>query len=555
MRRASLVLSGVVLWLGLSIAGADPSAGPSPSPRLAALAARPAGAAAFWQQVAAEGTPLIEDIKDPKGWLLVSFVYRAKPDTKAVAVYNVPGGGVAGYAQLERIPGTDVFAWSTLADPAARFIYFFAPGDSFGPPGTQADFARRVPLFRPDALGKRPYGVRGSIVELPKAPAQPGLVPHAGTPAGEVVTYAVNSKALGGERPVAVYTPPGFAPTGAPYPLVVMFDGPYAVSMLGLSIVLDELIAARKLPPVVVLLVGNADRDKELPGNAAFADYVALDLVPWVRRTYHATSDPRRTVVAGISFGGIGAAYAAGRHPAVYGNVLSQSGSYWWSPDDADEAEQHPHDYATRPRLPLRFWMEVGTFESGAPKRATDQLGANRHMRDVLLARGYEVSYREYAGAHEYISWRGTIGDGLVALLAKPPVFAVKPPASPGSPGGIEVGPVKRSLLPAILRKAILEGGAATVAWLQQQSDPALISESEINDAGYALAELGHAKQALALFAWNAQRFPASGNLQDSLAEGYYLTGDRAKALATYRRALELDPKNDNAKHMIELLR
>lgn len=544
----------VVVMLGaVSLA----HAGPPPSPRIAALAARPATVSAFWKQAASEGTPIVEDVHDPKGRLLVTFVYRARPGTKHVAMYNAPTLAPAGYARLERIAGTDVFAWSALVDPAARFTYWFAPDDDFGPPGEIDDFAKRVALFRTDSLNKHPSSGPGrmtALVELPRAPAQPELEPRRDSPAGELVEYEVTSKALGNHRPVMVYTPAGFSTHGAVYPLVVTFDAPVSVTEVGLPIVLDNLIAASKIPPVVVMFVGNADRSKELPHDAAFADFVALDLVPWVRRTYHATDDPRLTVIAGISFGGIAATFAASRHPAVYGNVLSQSGSYWWSPDDAVEGEAHAHEYATRSRLPLRFWLEVGTLEGGTPKPGTSQLAANRHFRDVLVARGYDVSYREFQGEHEYINWRGTIGDGLVALLAKPPRFADKPPASPGSAGGIEVGDAQKTIFVAILRMALLDGGAATVAWLEHQ-DAALVTEDAVNDFGYMLLSFGHPQAAVPIFEWNVARFPTSWNAHDSLADAYNRAGDRAHAVASYQRSLALDPKNANARMMLDILR
>jgi enterochelin esterase family protein len=40
-------------------------------------------------------------------------------------------------------------------------------------------------------------------------------------------------------------------------------------------------------------------------------------------------------------------------------------------------------------------------------------------MRNVLHARGYEVHYAEFAGGHDYISWRGTLSDGLQVLLGR----------------------------------------------------------------------------------------------------------------------------------------
>lgn len=544
------------LLLVVIIALQAATASAQPSPRLAALAAKPATQAAFWKQVAAEGTPIVEDVKDPRGRLLVSFVYRAKPGTKFVALYNAPNGKLLGYQPLARIPKTDTFAWSTLIAPDSRFTYFLAPGDNFGPVEGLGDIPKRQPLWIPDPLNKRPYLVFGSMLELPKAPAQPWLVPKRGTPAGDLVSFTAKSKALNNERTVIVYTPPGFSKTGARYPLVVMFDGTTTIERLLVTITLDELIAAKKIPPVVALLVDNADRAKELPGNPAFADFVAHDLMPWVRKTYHATSDPRSTVVAGISFGGIAATYAAARHPAIYGNVLSQSGSYWWGPDDVDP-EAHARDLATRPRMPLRFWLECGTFERGSLRDAADQLGANRHMRDVLMARGYDASYREFAGAHEYIHWRGSVADGLIALLATPPKYTDKPPASPGKAGGVELvapaGKDKVSWKTVALgaRTALLDGGAAAVTKLKAIAEA---DENTVNVVGYVLLGIERAKDAIPLFAWNAERFPKSGNVHDSLGEAFYVAGDRKAALASYKRSFALDPKNDNAKKMIAFL-
>jgi hypothetical protein len=40
-------------------------------------------------------------------------------------------------------------------------------------------------------------------------------------------------------------------------------------------------------------------------------------------------------------------------------------------------------------------------------------------MRDVLLAKGYEVRYQMFVGGHDYKNWRGTLADGIVALIGK----------------------------------------------------------------------------------------------------------------------------------------
>jgi enterochelin esterase-like enzyme len=39
------------------------------------------------------------------------------------------------------------------------------------------------------------------------------------------------------------------------------------------------------------------------------------------------------------------------------------------------------------------------------------------HWRDVLPAKGYVVQYQQFVGGHDGFSWRGTLADGLIAVL------------------------------------------------------------------------------------------------------------------------------------------
>jgi enterochelin esterase-like enzyme len=45
-------------------------------------------------------------------------------------------------------------------------------------------------------------------------------------------------------------------------------------------------------------------------------------------------------------------------------------------------------------------------------------LTASRHLRDVLVAKGYRVEFHDHFSGHEHLAWRATLSQGLIALLA-----------------------------------------------------------------------------------------------------------------------------------------
>jgi enterochelin esterase family protein len=76
--------------------------------------------------------------------------------------------------------------------------------------------------------------------------------------------------------------------------------------------------------------------------------------------------------------------------------------------------------FATSPVLPVHFYVEAGLFETAIPSPVPglkNFLVAAHHMRDVLLARGYTIHDSEFSGGHNPLNWRGSLADGLMALL------------------------------------------------------------------------------------------------------------------------------------------
>jgi enterochelin esterase-like enzyme len=161
------------------------------------------------------------------------------------------------------------------------------------------------------------------------------------------------------------------------------------------------------------------ERSLELPCHEPFVRFLTDELLPWARGRWSISDDPARTLVAGSSFGGLAAVYAAFERPDVFGNAISQSGAFGWGAEG-----EHEHEWLTNrieeaePRN-VRVWLEIGTLEDGErPAGGPSGVESNRRLRDVLRAKGCEVVYSEYAGGHDYVCWRGSFADALLAVGA-----------------------------------------------------------------------------------------------------------------------------------------
>jgi tetratricopeptide (TPR) repeat protein len=80
------------------------------------------------------------------------------------------------------------------------------------------------------------------------------------------------------------------------------------------------------------------------------------------------------------------------------------------------------------------------------------------------------------------------------------------------------------------------------------------LGEEYLNAAGYALLQYNKVNEAIELFNFMVAEFPQSANAYDSRGEAYMKAGNKELAIADYKKSLELNPNNDNAKKMLEQL-
>jgi tetratricopeptide (TPR) repeat protein len=78
--------------------------------------------------------------------------------------------------------------------------------------------------------------------------------------------------------------------------------------------------------------------------------------------------------------------------------------------------------------------------------------------------------------------------------------------------------------------------------------------EGSLNNFGYTVLDKNDAAGAIQIFKLNAEQFPQSGNVWDSLGDGYMKAGDLKNARENYEKALALDPMDKNAKEVLRKL-
>lgn len=417
------------------------------SPRLRALlAAIPQDEAAldaFWREIAEAGTPLVERIPGEPDACLATFLWREDPGVPLANVVHVEwySPGELRDRRFALLPGADIWYRTLRVRSDVRGVYRILPNDSLRPLHGDPAFEERFARMRLDPLNPRrvlperlvgtakpDWGDASVFVMSDAQPLTGHRVPE-DVPHGPVDEVTVPSAILGQDRTVWVHRTPRATGDERDARLLIQFDGDRCLDCFDLPWLLDGLAATGEIPPLVTLMVDTPDRGIDLPCNDAFVAFLADELIPWARDHSHYPIAPGPTAViaAGQSYGGLAAAWAALRRPDAIGNALCQSGSFWWMPGlddlpssprigDAPGYAWLPGQVAGWPRADVRFFMEAGVLEAGNEGVEPSLLATNRHLRDVLVAKGYDVMYREYAGGHDYHVWRGTFPDGLMHL-------------------------------------------------------------------------------------------------------------------------------------------
>lgn len=374
----------------------------------------------FWDKLKDKGTPIIENIEGDSENALVTFVFKA--DEEVENIVFMPPVGRMNFLEnkMERLLKTNLWHASYKIKNDIRFSYFFSVNDSLDANSTERwdkliyDQFNRNKLIYKGNNGE--WDKIDSYAIMPKAGEHFWVKERSDTLKGSLHEYEFQSKNFKEGRRVRIYIPNDYKKHDKPYKFLTLTDGDEYINILSAVQVLDNLISDKKIPPIVAIFIDSTEtRREELRCSDIFGDIVVKELIPWVREKYNISNKAEDAIIGGFSLGGLSAAYLGLKHSEVFGNILSQSGSYWYMPEGYEGTETDcwlSTEFKSIDKLPLKFYLNVGVLE-----HEERMIGTNIKLKDVLISKGYTVNFEYFNSGHDCLSWGETLANGLISLI------------------------------------------------------------------------------------------------------------------------------------------
>ncbi len=247
------------------------------------------------------------------------------------------------------------------------------------------------------------YAGPRSEVRMPFWTPQPE-VEDGDAPQGELIAEAITSKYLGGQRRAWFYLPPGYAAAADQlFPVMYVLDGANYVEKMDVPRVLDRLIAAKAIPPLIAVFVEPADRQEEYSRSQRWRAFMATELVPMVDKRFRTFPAPDHRIILGSSLAAYGAVDLAVEYPSLFGLCAAVA-------PPAQTATLISNQLKARAAVvSIKFFVMGGVYDS--------MIDGARNLRTTLDEYSAPVSYLEVSEGHNTNTFRGHLDDALKALL------------------------------------------------------------------------------------------------------------------------------------------
>jgi enterochelin esterase-like enzyme len=254
---------------------------------------------------------------------------------------------------------------------------------------------------------------RGGEEVAPDGFDQPRDVPH-----GNVASEKYDSKSLGFERKLTIYTPPGYSKEKK-YPVLYLLHGSGDdetgwIQKGSANVILDNLYAEGKAEPMIVVMPfgyptrpgeptrkPNATPEERRAAAGEFTKDLLDDLIPFIDSHCPTVADANHRALAGLSMGGGQTMRIGPMHPDTFAYLgIFSAGLPRAGATEGDPTAAYPDADTLNSHLKL-FWVSCGDKDRG--------LENAKRLDATLTEKTIHHLWHQDTGAHEWPVWKNDL--------------------------------------------------------------------------------------------------------------------------------------------------
>jgi predicted alpha/beta superfamily hydrolase len=255
-------------------------------------------------------------------------------------------------------------------------------------------------------------------------------------------SYTLESSVLKETRRINVYLPPGYTKGQARLPVLYLLDGGENEDFPHIAGLAQLGSLGQTIRDMIVVGIEETDRrrdftyptsvpeeKKALPttgGSAAFREFLARDLKPWVEARYRTSGE---SIIIGESLAGLFIVETFLRQPDLFGTYIAVSPSLWWS--NQSLSKEAPTLLRAHPAGPRTLFLTMGN-EGGEMPEMQQGLDAFVAALKAYTPEGLQWHYEPMPNEYHHTIFHPAALTALRKLLPVPPE-APKAQAAPST--------------------------------------------------------------------------------------------------------------------------
>lgn len=358
----------------------------------------------------------------------------------------------------------------------------------------------------------------------------------------------LHSKILNSDREIMISLPDSYQYNNYnKYPVLYLLDGDKYFNPFAGIISLMSGDATPQIPQMILVGISSQDRVKDSSpthseigysgkkeegyensgGAGNFINFIKTELIPYVDGNYR-TNNYRMLV--GYSFTGLPVLHSLFTQPDIFDSYLAIDFSAWWD-NEITLRNMGPFFKSYKGKRKDVFVSTVDVVISDAYPVKDNKTWDFIQYFEQEHPDSIRFGYKKYDYKQESHHTAPLISfiDGLKYLFRG---YMINDDEIYSNPDKIKLRFDKLS---------------------ERLGYKVVLREDLVNYFGYEfLYKNVDLDKALFYFKYNTENYPLSDNAWDSLAEAYKVKGDKANAIACYKKALILNPGNENSKKSLK---